>query len=420
MSDVNFVNVEDFFRMQVAGAAKWFENNAIAYNAVRKYSDKKKLTPKGYRFHFWKNRPGGHTFPTVSSPDFNAAKPPQSESFFIRATEYALPMVIHGRTLDAIRSGVESALTGMAELIGLYTETATKRLEMMVPGDGTGALAYANLGATLNPGAGTLVCHTAPNTTAGYTKGAFRLEVGQYYQAWDPTTGALHGTFHVTTAGTSQCEVVVDSGTVVDEDIITDVGAFRKVPRGMAHLVADNSRTLQTIATGTNPEWNSPLLDLANRKATPSDISQIKTTLNTRNNDTEAEMGLVCFTTNGQMENLKKQGYGFRRYTGSESVKGISKKYEDGDTIWVEAADWDEDRLTFIKPGILVNCEEKAFGEYKEDGLDWRMLLGANSTGSNRWQRAWGVIHNLGITNVRAAAGIIRATPGVTQVTAGR
>ena len=420
MSDVNFVNVEDFFRMQVAGAAKWFENNAIAYNAVKKYSDKKTLTPKGFRFHFWKNRPGGHSFPTTAAPDFNAAKPPQSESFFIRATEYALPMVIHGRTLDAIRSGVESALTGMAELIGLYTETATKRIEMMVPGDGTGALAYANLGATLTPGAGTLVCHTSPNTTAGYTKGAFRLEVGQYYQAWDPTTGALHGTFHVTTAGTSQCEVVVDSGTVVDEDRITDVGANLKVPRGMAHLVGDHSRTLQTIATGSNPEWNSPILDLTNRKITPSDIRQIKTTLNTRNNDTSAEHNLVCFTTNGQIQILANQGYGFRKYTSTESTKGMPNKYEDGDTIWVEAADWDEDRLTFIKSGVLINAVEKEFGEYKEDGLDWRMLLGANSTGSNRWQRAWGVIHNFGIKNVRPAAGIKRATPGVTQVSAGR
>ena len=418
MADLTFQEVDDFFKMQVATAKEWFEQEAVMYNSLKKYTDKKKLTPKGYRFTFWKNRPGGHTFPTLTMPDFNAAKPPQSASFFIRATEYALPIVMHGRTMEALRAGGTDALTDMTNLMELYSQTATKRLEMMVPGSGDGSLAFSNSGASLGVGAQTLICHTAAAATAGHTKGAFRLEQGQYYQSWDSTTYALNGTFHVVTPGVAQCDIIVDSGTIEDEDIITDVGAVRKVPRGLAHLIDDSSRTLQTIPTGSNPQWNSPMLDLQ-RTVTPGDIHTIKATLNTRNNKPDAEMNLICFTTGGQMAILEKQGYGLKRFTGDEAAKGVSNKYVDGDTLWVEGADMDEDRFSFFKNGALVNCEEMPFGQYDQDGLAWRMLMGSNSTGSNRWSKALGCIHNLGIVNVRGAAGIKRATPQITQRSSG-
>lgn len=418
MPDLTPQEVDDFFKMNVATATEWFEQEAPMYNAVQKYSDKKKLTPKGFRFSFWKTRPGGHTFPTLTQPDFNAAKPPTPGSFFIRATEYALPMIIHGRALEQVKSGGPDNLTSMSELMQLYYETATKRLEQMVPGDGTGALAYSNSGGSLGVGAQTLVCHTVAAATDGYTKGAFRLEQNQYYQSWHPTTYALHGTFHVITPGVAQCDVVVDSGTIEDEDILTDVGAVMKVPRGFAHLIGDQSRTLQTIPTGTNPAWNSPMFDLQ-RTITPSDIHTGKATVKVRNNKPDAENGLICFAPPGQMAILEKQGYGMRRYTAAEGTRGINSGYEDGDTIWVKGADMAEDRLYFGRNGVLVNAEEMPFGEYSQDGLNWRMLLGQNNTGSNRWQKSWGAIHNLGITNVRGCFGFKRCTVGVSQRSAG-
>ena len=50
MADLTPQEVDDFFKMNVSTAKEWFEQEAPMYNAVRKYSDKKKLTPKGFRF----------------------------------------------------------------------------------------------------------------------------------------------------------------------------------------------------------------------------------------------------------------------------------------------------------------------------------------------------------------------------------
>jgi hypothetical protein len=64
--------------------------------------------------------------------------------------------------------------------------------------------------------------------------------------------------------------------------------------------------------------------------------------------------------------------------------------------------------------------EMKPFGPYKRDGLDMRMLLGANQTGSDNWQKAVGWKGNLASLSGRGSALIKRAQLAyATQISAG-
>lgn len=414
-------NVLDFYRQQLVESKAWYELNTPMYNAMPKFTDKMDVTQRGVRFYFWKSQPGGHTFPTPSQPDFNRTVPPQSDSMYAYALMYAIPLVIDFRTARDAESGKEAALFNMRNLFKQYTSVAAKRMEHLVPGDGTGALAYS--ASNLAVGAGlTLAGETTPGTAPGHTKGTSRLKANNWYQAWDVTTGLARGTFFVTQEGMSSAIVTVTSGTIASADPITDVGAYNKAPRGLGHLLSDTSRILQGQDTSIHPVLNAATLDLINTRATVSDRETLKTLLVVKNNEGSARANLTWITTPGIMSDLRKQGYGMRRYMGDEPVSDISKAYKDADgSTILEAADMDEDRMYGFKNDILKNIEEFPFGEINIDGLSWRNLLGANQSGSIFWQKAWGCIWTLAITDTKAGVLLKRAAISglTTQVSAG-
>jgi hypothetical protein len=151
MANVDFTNLGDLKREEVDTRVRtYFENKATGYNAFRKASPTHELTEKGYRAAMYTGRPGGHTAFLPSSPDFNAATAPQTQSMYIFPTHYALPMVWQGNTLRAFERDKKNKLQSILDILKLYTDTATKRIEMMFYGDGTGALAYSasTLGST--------------------------------------------------------------------------------------------------------------------------------------------------------------------------------------------------------------------------------------------------------------------------------
>jgi hypothetical protein len=426
MANVDFTNLGDLKREEVDTRVRtYFENKATGYNAFRKASPTHELTEKGYRAAMYTGRPGGHTAFLPSSPDFNAATAPQTQSMYIFPTHYALPMVWQGNTLRAFERDKKNNLQSILDILKLYTDTATKRIEMMFYGDGTGALAYSasTLGST---GAGqTLNCTTSAATTPGQTKGARRLELNQTYQAINTPTGAVRGTFTVTTVGASSCVINLTAGTISSGDPIVDVGCYNRYMRGLGWMISDQSRTLQGLSTATFPDLNAPVVDLANVGITPAALENVKSSLNTRNNDEVAENNLLGFITFGQHSQLRKQGYSLGVYLrngeAGDETKGVAKQYTDGDTTFIRAKDMDEDRVYLVKSDCVAMFEEMPFGEYNFDQQAWRMLLGSNSTGSDNYQKAIGLCANPGILYPRATAFIKRASTSgvVTEVSAG-
>lgn len=414
MGNVDFANVGDGFRQAVDTQIRmYFENNAPGYNSFRKSTETKPITQKGFRIPVWTERPGGHTGYVPSNSSFNAAKPPQQESMWVFPVPYALPMVFEGAVIRAYSKGASDAIGSLQDTLGLYTAAATRRMDQMFFGDGTGSLAYS-AGSIAATGAGqTLTCTTAAAATPGQTKGAVFLEKNQYYQSYDPTTGSVEGTFIVTTPGKSTCVITLLSGVITSGNPICDPGGYKRYIRGLGYLISATNRDLQGLNTADFPNYNAPETDLNGQTATPLTIETSKTTLQTRNNIEDAEANLTCHLTFAQHSVLRKQGYslGFymRNSADADTVKGVQKRYQDGDTNFVRDANMDEDRFYFEKNEAFEMFEEMAFGEYRIDNLEWRNLLGDNNTGSDDWQRAIGCVSNPGVTMPQASTYIKRA-----------
>jgi hypothetical protein len=428
MANVDFQNIADLKREDVDNRVRsYFENRAPGYNSFSDNVPSKELTDKGYRIAMWVTRPGGHTAFLPSASDFNAAVSPQTQSMYIFPTHYALPMVFQGNVVRGLMRDQKDNIggQGLNSTLQLYADTATKRIEMMFYGDGTGALAYSSstIGST---GPATLNCTTAAAATPGQTKGARRLENnGAVYNAINTSTGAVRGSFTVTTMGASSCTINVIAGTISSGDPIVDANSYNRWFRGLGWIVSDQNRTLQGLSTSSYPDLNAPVVDLAGAVLTPAAFENIKATLRTRNNEAVAADDMSCYITPGQMSVLKKQGYSLGWYDrggeGGDTVKGVAKNYSDGDTRFIEAADNDEDRAYLVKNDCVGRWEEMPFGEYNFDQQTWRMVLGSNQTGSDNYQRAIGMCAQIGIYLPRGTAFIKRASLSgvVTQVTSG-
>lgn len=419
MAAVEFQNVQDLRRQAVDTQVRtFFENNAPGYNAFKKNTEITEVTEKGYRIPYFSRRPGGHTGWIPSSSDFNAAVSPQTQSMYVFPVGYALPMQFTGALLRSFKDDSANAIASFNDLLKLYTETATKRLNRIFYGDGTGALAFSasTLGST---GSGqTMNCSTSAAATAGQTKGAKYLEAGHTYQAINTSTGAVRGTIVIETEGATSATVNVTSGTVTSGDPIVDVGSYNRYMRGLAKLISDQTDDLQGLSRSTFPDLKSSVIDLNGGRFTPVTLETLKATLHTRHNSADARSGLLFFITPGLLSTLRAQGYGLRQYIGDDTVKGVSQKYEDGDSVFIEDADMDDDRVYAVKSENMRQFEEMPFGEYNLDSQEFRMLLGANNTGSDNYQKAIGCRANPGMLWPRSAAfvkrsdltGVVRST----------
>lgn len=424
MATVGFENITDLKRQAVEkDVKKFFENNTPGLSAFKRVVEKPPLTEKGYRLPNYAQRPGGDTWFTPSQSDFNAAVSPQTVSMWVYPTMYALPVMWTGSALQSMEIDTADNVNSEEEIMGLYADTASKMLNQLFYGDGSAALAYAS-GSISSLGSQTLTGTTAAASTPGQTKGVIRLWQNHVYQAINTSTAQVRGTFTVTTPGTTSCTINLTSGTISSGDPIVTVGAYQMAMRGLGWLISDQSRVLQGLSTSNNPDLNAPVIDLAGALLTPAAISNCKALIKTRNNDLKADRGLTGFITPGQIQTLLKQGYNLGYYlredAASDTMKGVQNAYVDGDTQWVEDADNDEDRVYFGMSSALKLYEMFPFGLSKRDGLEWRMLLGANNSGSDNFQRAYTWKGNPAILSARACGFIKRASlPVATQVSAG-
>lgn len=420
MSEATFENFSDFVKQSVRSFTTdktWFENKAPLHTAFQKMVEKVPITQKGFQMPYISRRPGGHTAYLPSNSSFNRVVSPESQSMYIFPTRYALPMVFQGALISALKAGSQEKLLEYNEMMRQYMDAAMKRLEYMAAGDGSGVLAVSSSNLTV-PGAGqTMNCTTTAAATAGQTKGALRLEEGHSYQAINTSAGTVRGGITVETEGTSSCVVTLDYGAVSANDYLVDIGAYMRYRRGLAHLISKTSRILQALSTATFRDLNSPEVDLNGQLCTPADFEDLKTYLQTRNNEETAENQLMAFLTFGFYSRLKKQGWNLTIQDAQET-RGVAKRFVDGDTVFTRTADMDEDRCYLARPEAIKEFEEKPMDDIALDAQELRMLMGENGTGSDDWQKAIGCAGNPGIVLPRACAYIKRAqfSGGVTQV----
>lgn len=415
-----FDNLSDGVRQKVETELQFVkEYETPGFSSFRRNTRKKKTGEKGYRIGYWESLPGGHTAYTATDSDFNEPIPPQSIASYVYPTRYALPMMFDEAVIEDFRAGDADAFVTLKDVLMLYMKSAAKRMNRMFYGDGTGALAYAG-GSITSLGSQTLSGETAAATSPGHTKGTRWLEKNHYYNAVNASTGAIRGTFYVVTEGASSCTIYLVSGTITSGDPIVDVNSYNKYFRGLGHLISAANRIVQGLNTASYPDLNSNGVDLNGLPLTAAVIEQLKAGLHIRNNKSSSRNGLVAYTTPGQMSSLRKQGANLRSYTnGHNVVEGIAERFQAGDTAFIEDADMDEDRLYFVNYDEFMMIEERPLAVIDIDGNEWRMILGANGSGSGRYQRAIGWRGNIARRgNATASAYVYRAsTTGVsTQV----
>ncbi len=417
----------DFYQQQLIEAKDWFVVKAPLWNNIDEITKGEVVSQRGVRFYFGKTQPGGHGNPTLSQPDNNRAIPEQTDSMWAVPQLYTIPLEIDYLLLldagGANRPKAQNAMFTAQRIIRGVTEAAAQRQEFYACGDGTGAMAYSS-GSLAVVGAGqTLTCDSTAGAGPGHTKGAVRLKQNQYYQSYDTTTGLPEGTILVTSANNkTQATVTLLSGVVTSGNPICDVGAYQGVPMGITGLIDDNNRITQGRDSSVDTILNVPTIDLAGTsKYTISDRETIKTMLVVLNLDKGARSGLTNITTPGLMSDLRKQGYGQRRYAADDAVTDISAIYKDVDgTRVMEIANFDDDRSAFFQSNLQKHTE-LPFGDINPDGLDWRNLPGVNATGSRNFYRFFGTSWCLAQDDYLASSLCKRASSsGITrQITVG-
>lgn len=425
MAAALFENLADGVRQSVQNSMETLkEQNTPTWSAIKKSTETKKITEKGWRIPYNDRMPGGHTGFTGANTTFNVAVAPQSVSMWVYPVRYALPMQFDGGFLRAFKGNNPDAIIKYQEILDLYVTAAAKRINQMCYGDGSGALGFVTNAESAGSGV-TVEMDTTAAAGYGHTKGAKWLLKGHTYDSVT-AAGVVDCTLTVTTEGSASFVGVVGTGDTDAADLVVDTGSFNKYFRGFAHLNSNTSRTLQGLSTATFGDLNSYGVDLAGSLVTVSTIEQAKTGLEVRNNADAARQGLVCFAPPGQLSLLRIQGYNLSQYIRNtddgDVVKGVAEKFISGDTVFVKDADCDEDRFYFFDLNQISRFEEMPFGEYDLDGQDLRMVLGSNSTGSDTYQRAIGWVGNVGVSGLsRMSAFIKRAqiSTAVTQVNAG-
>lgn len=419
MATVAFEAFTDWVRQQVRSFTEdktWFENKCPGYTAIQKAIGHEYVDSKGFRIPYISGRPGGHTGYLPNNSSFNSAIGPESQSMYVFPTYYALPMVFQGATIRALRNNPDKLISWSEVNLKPYMDSACKRLEYLIYGDGSGALAFCN--SNLNAGASqTMNCTTTAATTPGQTHGAIRLEHRMSYDVINTTTGLARGNITVVTEGTSSAVVNVNWGSTAAGDPVVDPNSYNRMIRGLGHLISKASRVLQGLNTANFRDLNSPEVDLNGTLCTPADFETAKTNLQTRNNDESAENKLLAFLTYGFYSTLKRQGWNLT-IQDTATTTGIAKKFVDGDTMFIRTADMDDDRCYLAHPDYLKMFEEMSLGPLDLDGQEMRMLFGNNGTGSDDWQKALACAMNPGIVLPRACAYIKRAliTNQVTQI----
>lgn len=424
MPAVEFSNITDLKRQAVEKKAReFYENNDPGYRAFGEAVDKPPLTEKGYRLPNYVKRPTGMTWFTPDNSDFNTASGPQTTSMWVYPTMSAWPMLWTGSAIESMENDTENNIDSYEEIMTQYTQAFQKRMNQYFYGTGNGAVAFsASTISTL--GSQTLTGTTAAAATPGQTKGTMWLWEDEVYQAINASTGAVRGTFTVTTPGTTSCTINLLSGSISSGDPIVIQGSYQLAMRGLGWLISDQTRVFQGLDTAVYPQLNASVVDLTGALLTPAAIENAKALLVTRENRGGAKNNLTAFITPGQFSTIRKQGYNLGYYlrneANSDTMKGVQQDYTDGDTRFIQDADMDEDRVYFAVTAEMKIYVQKKFGKYNRDGLNTRMLLGKNSTGSDNWQSAVGWKGNPAALKPRCTAFIKRAQQGfATQVSAG-
>lgn len=261
-------------------------------------------------------------------------------------------------------------------------------------GDGTGAIAAVNSVVTT-----TLTC-LADNSARGTSKGVFRLKVSTaadplLYDIVNPTDDSVKATFYVTAKPTNVTATIVYTvGNATAANVNTykvcESGSWKREMNGLAGLISDStSRILQGADCSVDEFLVNPAVSAATAVVTPTMVHSAKSVMLSRANmDGSDDFGYIAHITPTNFRDLAKFGYTSRQYNVSDKEKsqksyGLPNLYEDGDTIWVQDADYEDCYIDFRERAPYFEYVHKEFGLKTTGGVSRFQWEGANAAGSS-------------------------------------
>lgn len=401
MAEVTYTDLPDTQAQQIKQTvATVREYMTPTYDSFDKTSRTITGGQQGYQMSFFVTDYGQNSYlaPGAAGNSFMQPVAPTSQSMWVGLAYPGAALYTDGIFMDTMDT--KASLIKAAQLRDLRIENYMKHLNYYAIGDNFG---YGILAVTTSNTGGTFTGTTAASTVSGHTKGAHRLLQGVTYDVVDiSSTPVVIGTMTPTANGTNSATVTcTTTGSVnVSGAIVVEQGAFYKVPRGLNYLINNSDRYFQGLDTTGYKEFNSSVVDLNGSALTSATINTLKTKVQIRMNTQVKDFNRICHTTPGQYNVLAIQGFGARQYQAAEGQAttsyGYPEKYIDGDTLWINDADIDEDRVFLRRKSDYFVFELTPMGTVNRDGLTMRQAVGDNGVGADAWYEQVRRYYNFG------------------------
>lgn len=393
-----------------------FEQEPATYNMFERDTESQFMNGKGYRIPSYLRPPTG----AGSIAEGGSFKQPGSETLddmYVSPMNLTMAFELTGKALRNAESE-SSLIKGMGGILSKRTEALMKEANIQMFNDGSGVRALYKSGTT------TVTLYNAidhtPTTSPQVTKGAVHMRVGETYDWYDATLATYRGTIQPTAKTNKTITIGAAISGATDGDWLLLASTLYKSPRGLAHIINNDTGTFQLQSRSTYPELRSPVTDLAGAAIQVSTFSYTKRLLEARAGVGKAKKVMAILSL-AQDDALTRLGQNYKRFDGdAKKFDGSFDAFGHGDTVFHKDPDCGESDIWLVVASELKKYEEKPFGLYDHDGNTLRMRSGVAGYGSDAWTGALGVHYNFGTPEPRCMAKIARcAVTGLaTQVAA--
>jgi hypothetical protein len=237
------------------------------------------------------------------------------------------------------------------------------------------------------------------------------LEVDERYDVYDATLATLRvsGVRILSKTATTATITTAVSGATADDAWVLSNSLF-KMPRGLGHIINNDTGTFQLQSRNTYPQLKAVVTDLNGAAISVQDFTKTKNLLISRAGIGRAKT-VMAICSLAQDDALRRLGQNFKRWDGDAKVfDGSFDSFQHGSTVEQIDPDCDEDRFYLTVRSEIKKYPEKDLGLYDEDGNELRMRSGSAGYGSDSWTGAIGGFWNWGAEEPRLHALIKRAS----------
>lgn len=401
---VNVAVIAPALQQLVAGALRdQFEQETATYNIFEKADGPEFVNGKGFRIPSYLRPPVGvHGISEGGS--FNEPGSETYDDMFVYPMNMSMAFEFTGKTFRNVKD--ESSMIKKASgLMEKRMMALKKEANRQTFNDGSGYRAFTVSGTT------TVTYTTAATANPGRTKGSRHLEVDERYDVYDATLATLKASgVRILTkpSGTTATITTAIPGQAADDAWILSNSLF-KMPRGLGHIINNDTGTFQLQSRNTYPQLRSVVTDLSGAAISVQEFTRTKNLLISRAGIGKAKT-LIAICSLAQDNALRNLGVNFKRWDGDAKIfDGSFDKFQHGDTVEQIDPDCDEDRVYLTVRSEIKKYPEKDLGLYDEDGNELRMRAGAAGYGSDAYTGAIGGFWNWGAEEPRLHGLIKRA-----------